>query len=106
MPPIPSRPIATVVLPAKPKDCPTLSAGDLTPEVFAQWKRACERYLKHSDKEADEVVSFVADAMYEPRLAAWYSAQQGRIDKMTLKEYLVELATFALPQNWQNKLRN
>ncbi|EJD49137.1 hypothetical protein AURDEDRAFT_162077 [Auricularia subglabra TFB-10046 SS5] len=44
--------------------------------------------------------------MLEPRLAAWYNAQQARIDALTLNEYLTELANLTLPRNWQNKLRN
>ncbi|EJD51374.1 hypothetical protein AURDEDRAFT_159776 [Auricularia subglabra TFB-10046 SS5] len=100
------QPRAVVNLPAKAKDCPTLSAGRMDPDVFSQWTRACKRYQKHAGKTDTEIVSLVADAMLEPRLAAWYNAQQARIDALTLNEYLTELANLTLPRNWQNKLRN
>lgn len=98
-------PLATVIATTKLKDCPVLSAGRLTPAIFQEWSQACKRFQKHSGKDAKDIVSFVADAMLEPRLAAWYNAGQARIDKLSLAAYLTELAALTLPRGWQNTLR-
>lgn len=97
--------IATVVVTTKLKDCLVLTAGALTPAVFQQWSQACKRFQKHAGKDAGEIVSFVADAILEPRLAAWYNSNQTRIDALLLTAYLKELAELTLPRGWENTLR-
>ena len=62
--------------------------------------------MKHAEKKPKEIVSFVAEAMLEPRLIAWYQAGQARIDTLTLKEYLEELAKLVLEKNWAHKIRD
>ncbi|KZV88854.1 hypothetical protein EXIGLDRAFT_696305 [Exidia glandulosa HHB12029] len=101
----PAAPLTTVSTSNKLKDCPVLSAGRLTPATFPEWSHACRHFQKHSGKDAKDIISFVADAMLEPRLAAWYNAGQTRIDKLSLTEYLTELAELTLPRGWQNTLR-
>ncbi|KAF5378447.1 hypothetical protein D9615_007045 [Tricholomella constricta] len=91
---------------AKMKDCPVLTAGKITPLVLQSWALACKRYKKHAGKSDTEIVSFVAEAMLEPRLVAWYQAGQARIDALSLQGYLDELATLVLEKNWAHKLRD
>jgi hypothetical protein len=58
------------VLCSKPKDCPTLTRGEITPEILNDWYNAGKRLLKHNDKiTAAVVVSYLADAVAEPPLA-------------------------------------
>ena len=90
---------------SKLKDCPTLTAGRLTPTVHQEWTIACHRYLKHAQIKPDEIVSFVADAMLDPRLVSWYHGDQTRIDKLTLPKYLEELAELMLDRNWAHLLK-
>ncbi|KAF5378288.1 hypothetical protein D9615_008791 [Tricholomella constricta] len=91
---------------AKMKDCPVLTAGKITPLVLQSWALACKRYKKHAGKSDSEIVSFVAEAMLEPRLVAWYQAGQARIDALSLQGYLDELAALVLEKNWAHKLRD
>jgi hypothetical protein len=91
---------------AKMKDCPVLTAGRITPLVLQSWSLACKRYMKHAEKKPTEIVSFVAEAMLEPRLIAWYQAGQTRIDKLSLDEYLAELSKLVLEKNWAHKIRD
>ena len=91
---------------SKMKDCPVLTAGKITPLTLQSWSLACKRYMKHADKKADEIVSFVAEAMQEPRLIAWYQAGQTRIDALTLDQYLEELSKLVLEKNWAHKIRD
>ncbi|KAG6867567.1 hypothetical protein C0993_001088 [Termitomyces sp. T159_Od127] len=44
--------------------------------------------------------------MLEPRFVAWYHTNQSRIDAMTLDDYLNEFQKFALPCNWQPRVRD
>ena len=99
------QPLAEVQT-AKMKDCPILTAGRITPLVLQSWSLACKRYMKHAEKKEDEIVSFVAEAMMEPRLVAWYQAGQKRIDKLKLEEYLGELSALVLEKNWAHKIRD
>ena len=99
------QPLAEVQT-AKMKDCPILTAGRITPLVLQSWALACKRYMKHADKKPTEIVSFVAEAMLEPRLVAWYQAGQARIDALTLEKYLEELSNLVLEKNWAHKIRD
>ncbi|TFK42092.1 hypothetical protein BDQ12DRAFT_352993 [Crucibulum laeve] len=101
-----TRPLAEVKVPNKTKYCPTLTAGHIDPLVFYNWGVACRRFAKHSEKKPGEIVSFVATAMLEPWLVAWYYSDFERIDKLSLDEYLEELAKLVLPRNWATKIRN
>ena len=94
------------VVTAKMKDCPVLTAGKITPLVLQSWSLACKRYMKHADKKPTEIVSFVAEAMLEPRLIAWYQAGQARIDELSLEKYLEELSNLVLEKNWAHKIRD
>ncbi|KAG6895713.1 hypothetical protein C0992_013111 [Termitomyces sp. T32_za158] len=91
------RPLAEVKI-TKLKDCLMLTPGRMDDYTFQQWAIACKRYQKHARKADDEVVSFVADGMLEPCFVAWYHANQSRIDRMTLQEYLNELQSQKLVQ--------
>jgi hypothetical protein len=62
--------------------------------------------MKHAEKKLAKIVSFVAEAMLEPRLVAWYQAGQARIDTLTLTQYLEELAQLVLEKNWAHKIRD
>jgi hypothetical protein len=97
------QPLAEVRI-AKMKDCPVLTAGRITPLVLQSWSLVCKRYMKHAEKEPTEIVSFIAEAMLEPRLIAWYQAGQTRIDKLTLDKYLAELSKLVLEKNWAHKI--
>ena len=97
------QPLAEVQT-AKMKDCPVLTAGRITPLVLQSWSLACKRYMKHAEKKPEEIVSFVAEAMLEPGLIAWYQAGQTRIDALTLTQYLEELADLVLEKNWAHKI--
>ena len=99
------QPLAEVQT-AKMKDCPVLTAGKITPLVLQSWALACKRYMKHAEKKPTEIVSFVAEAMLEPRLIAWYQAGQARIDALTLEKYLEELSNLVLEKNWAHKIRD
>ena len=62
--------------------------------------------MKHAEKDPTEIVSFVVEAMLEPRLIAWYQAGQARIDALTLNQYLEELSKLVLEKNWAHKIQD
>ncbi|PPQ74850.1 hypothetical protein CVT25_000586 [Psilocybe cyanescens] len=66
-------PLAKVKV-TKLKDCPMFTAGKITPLILHTWTNACKWFLKHSSKEPEDIVSFVADAMLEPCIQAWYQS--------------------------------
>jgi hypothetical protein len=56
----------------KMKECPMLTAGTITPLIMQSWTLACKRYLKHGGCTVADIVSYVAEGMFEPRLISWY----------------------------------
>jgi hypothetical protein len=68
------------------------------------WTLACKRYKKHGGKTDTEIVSYVAEGMFEPRLVAWYQADQSRIDGLTLDAYLLDLSQLVLERNWAHDI--
>ena len=60
----------------------------------------CKRYKKHGEKTDAEIVSYVAEGMFEPHLVAWYQADQTQIDALSLDDYLSKLAQLVLKKNW------
>ncbi|KIJ33932.1 hypothetical protein M422DRAFT_142230, partial [Sphaerobolus stellatus SS14] len=82
-----------------------LTAGRVDPLVFQAWAVACRRFMKNAEKKPTEIVSYVADAMLEPRLMGWYQADHTRIDTLSLEEYLVELAILVLEKTWAHDVR-
>ena len=62
--------------------------------------------MKHADKKPTEIVSFIAEAMLEPHLIAWYQAGQARINELTLDQYLEELSKLVLEKNWAHKIQD
>ncbi|KIJ30458.1 hypothetical protein M422DRAFT_107295, partial [Sphaerobolus stellatus SS14] len=81
-----------------------LTTGCIDPLVLQNWTLACKQYMKHAEKKASEIVSFVADGMMEPRLITWYNTDQTRIDTLSLADYLKELASLVLEKNWDIKI--
>ena len=102
MPPS-TQPLAEVKV-TKMKECPMLTAGRITPLIMQSWTLACKRYKKHGGKTDTEIVSYVAEGMFEPRLVAWYQADQTRIDTLSLDAYLTELAQLVLEKNWSHDI--
>ena len=60
------------------------------------WTLACKRYKKHGGRSDTDIVSYVAEGMFELCLVAWYQADQTRIDGLTLDMYLLELSQLVL----------
>ena len=81
-----------------------LTAGRITPLIMQSWALACKRYKKHGGKTDTKIVSYVAEGMFEPRLVAWYQANQSRIDSLTLNAYLLELSQLVLERNWAHDI--
>jgi hypothetical protein len=102
MPPT-TQPLAEVKV-TKMKECPMLTAGTITPLIMQSWTLACKRYKKHGGKTDAEIVSYVAEGMFEPRLVAWYQADQTRIDSLSLDGYLLELSQLVLEKNWAHDI--
>jgi hypothetical protein len=59
---------------SKMKDCLILTKGHIDPITLQSWSLACKRYMKHVEKTANEIVSYVTEGMMELRLIAWYQA--------------------------------
>jgi hypothetical protein len=93
-----TQPLAEVKV-TKMKECPMLTAETITPLIMQSWTLACKHYKKHGGKTDAEIVSYVAEGMFEQRLVAWYQADQTRIDSLSLNGYFSELSQLILEKN-------
>ena len=79
-----------------------LTAGKITPLIMQSWTLTCKRYKKHGRKMDVEIISYIVEGMFEPRLMAWYQADQTRINALTLDRYLTKLFQLVLEKNWDH----
>jgi hypothetical protein len=98
-----AQPLAEVKV-MKMKECLMLTVGQITLLIMQSWTLACKHYKKHGRKTDTEIVSYVAEGMFEPRLVAWYQADQACIDGLTLDTYLLELSQLVLEKNWAHNI--
>ena len=49
----------------KMKECPMLTAGKVTPLIMQSWTLVCKCYKKHGGNTDAEIVSYVAEGMFE-----------------------------------------
>ena len=66
-----TQPLAEVKV-TKMKECPMLTAGRITLLIMQSWTLACKHYKKHSGRSDADIVSYVAEGMFEPCLIVWY----------------------------------
>jgi hypothetical protein len=81
-----------------------LTAGTITPLIMQSWTLACKCYKKHGGKTNAEIISYVAEGMFELCLVAWYQADQTRIDSLSFDGYLSELSQLVLEKNWAHDI--
>ena len=81
-----------------------LTAGKITPLILQSWTLVCKHYMKHGGRTATNIVSYVAEGMFELPLMEWYQADQTHIDALTLDEYLAELTLLVLEKNWAHEI--
>ena len=98
-----TQPLAEVKV-MKMKECPMLTAGWITLLIMQSWTLACKHYKKHGGKTDTEIVSYLAEGMFEPCLVALYQADQAHIDGLTLDAYLLELSQLILEKNWAHDI--
>jgi hypothetical protein len=98
-----TQPLAEVKV-TKMKECTMLTAGRITPLIMQSWTLACKCYKKHSRKTDAEIVSHIAEGMFEPCLVSWYQADQTWINALSLDAYLMELTQLVLEKNWSHNI--
>ena len=70
-----TQPLAEVKV-MKMKECLMLTTGRITLLIMQSWTLACKRYKKHGGRSDANIVSYVAEGMFELHLIAWYQADQ------------------------------
>lgn len=81
-----------------------LTVGTIIPLVMQSWTLVCKRYQKHGGKTSAKIISYIAEGMFEPRLVAWYQADQTQIDALTLDQFLAKLSQLVLEKNWSHDI--
>lgn len=84
---------------------PTLTAGELTPEVVRAWDMACQNYFTHKEVAEDVQVKKVAWGMLDPRLQDWYMTNRAALDAMSFADYMKDFRTNWLDSDWAAQVR-
>lgn len=84
---------------------PSLTAGEISPEVFRQWEVGCRQFFMHKEIPDNEMVKKVAWGMQEPIIQDWYLNDQDRFNKLSFAEYLKEVRDHWLPTDWEDTVR-
>ncbi|KIK36119.1 hypothetical protein CY34DRAFT_95004, partial [Suillus luteus UH-Slu-Lm8-n1] len=96
--------VARVEQPAVNKP-PTLTAGEISPEVFRAWEMCCRQFFMHKEVPENEMVKKVAWGMQEPIIQDWYLNDQDRFNSLSFADYIKEVRDYWLPSDWENTVR-
>lgn len=96
-----------VVTSSGPSKIPVLSAGELSIEVYLQWKHMCEDCfeLKDIDEPKKRIIHAMTGVL-APLVRNWYQADKARIQALTWEAFAVEFRDRWLPPNWEQRTRN
>lgn len=83
---------------------PTITAGDLTPDILRRWENACQAYFTHS-RAATESIALVAPGLEDPRIADWWCAERDRLIMEDWDDVVQEMRELFLDDDWQVNLR-
>ncbi|RDX39931.1 hypothetical protein OH76DRAFT_1424009 [Lentinus brumalis] len=89
------------------KQPPILSAGILTPEAVSAWDAAAQQYFLHSKSVAvADRTSFVAAGFQDPLVLSWWTTNQATLSTLVWTDFLAELRTEFLDDNWDRTIRS
>lgn len=84
---------------------PSLTAGEISPEVFRAWEMGCRQFFMHKEIPENEMVKKVAWGMQEPIIQDWYLNDQDRFNKLSFAAYIKEVRDYWLPADWKDTVR-
>ncbi|KAG1793834.1 uncharacterized protein HD556DRAFT_1191829, partial [Suillus plorans] len=84
---------------------PSLTAGEISPEVFRAWEMGCRQFFMHKEIPEGEMVKKVAWGMQEPIIQDWYLNDQDRFNKLSFADYIKEVRAYWLPADWADSVR-
>ena len=83
--------MATVESASNAKVAPTLTQGEVTPEVLHQWERACKEYFRVKSVAEDKQVVSVLSRLQDLRIADWIEANEDRLVTLKFSEFMEKL---------------
>lgn len=87
-----------------PSKAPTITTGELNPEVLCLWELGCKQYFHIKDIDADKQVSFVAWNLLDMHIQDWYGNNSDRFDAMNFKDFIAKVCKAWLPVDWDSVL--
>jgi hypothetical protein len=99
-------PTFATVTSAGPNKVPMLSVGELTIEVFIQWKDACEDYFEIKDIADEKRVTHASTGFQNILVCDWFRGNAARMHKLSWDDFASEFKQHWLLENWEQKSRN
>jgi hypothetical protein len=99
-------PTFATVTSASPNKVPMLLAGELTIEVFIQWKDACEDYFEIKDIADEKRVTHTSTRFQNILVRDWFRGDAAHMHKLSWDDFASEFKQHWLLENWEQKSRN
>jgi hypothetical protein len=84
---------------------PVLHPGSLTPKILHRFENACKSYFRNKKVEAADHVASIAGNMLDTVIPDWYWEGEARFNALTFKEFMVEMRSKWLDDDWENDIR-
>jgi hypothetical protein len=90
------------VEPGKP---PVITAGDLTPNLLADFENGCFAYFAWKDVAEDKQVLKVAWGLQDARVQVWYRAGREAINAAGFAAFMALVRDQWLPAGWEQAVK-
>ncbi|KAJ7182697.1 hypothetical protein C8R43DRAFT_869173, partial [Mycena crocata] len=92
---------------AVPGKQPTLTPGQLTPSILADYERACRNYFNAKDIAAEKQVAVVMGGLQDVHIVDWLTPEDevARVSKLKFKDFMAEIRARFLDADWESKTR-
>ncbi|KAJ7161762.1 hypothetical protein C8R43DRAFT_843451, partial [Mycena crocata] len=92
---------------AVPGKQPSLTPGQLTPGILANYERACRNYFNTKDIAPEKQVAVIIGGLQDTHIVDWLTPEEeaARVVKLKFKEFMTEVRARFLDANWESKAR-
>jgi hypothetical protein len=79
-----------------PKIAPTLTPGQINPEILHRWERACKEYFRIKGVPDAKKVESILSRLKDFRIADWAEANEATLKELDFAKFMTQLREEAL----------
>jgi len=85
---------------------PVLTEGDISPAVMMDFENAALDFFVSKSVPAEKQVTMIIPSIKDLRIRDWISAERARLVDLPFLEFMTEMRTNYLHQDWEDQIRN